>query len=87
MSQNPTDATGSAALALRLVQKSALQAKKQDAEYFFCVDDSVSKRRLLASQLRNMGFPLEWCIKALHETKDDVMASANWLALHAPSAK
>jgi len=32
-----------------------------------------------------MGFSIEWCLKALLETKDNVESAANWLALHAPS--
>ena len=84
ISKNPLDATGGAALALKLLQKSALQAKKSDSEYYFCVDESISRRRFLASQLQNIGYPIEWCIKALSENRDEVMSSANWLALHAP---
>jgi len=45
------DANASAIIALQLVKKSSLQLPISQSEYYFCVDNSVSKRRFLANQV------------------------------------
>ena len=51
----------------------------------FCVDESTQSRRLKASILADEGlYQIEWCIKALEETKADINTAQNWLQDRAP---
>lgn len=51
----------------------------------FCVDQASQQRRLLGEMLRGGDkYELEWCVKALEETHNDLGAATEWLSSRAP---
>ena len=51
----------------------------------FCVDEGTQTRRRNAAALAEVGeYEVEWCIKALEESKGDMGAAQSWLNDHAP---
>ena len=51
----------------------------------FCVDEASQQRRLLAEMLAGGDeYELEWCVKSLEETHNDLAAATEWLASRAP---
>ena len=51
----------------------------------FCVDEGTQIRRRNANALAQVGeYELEWCIKALEESKGDMTGAQSWLSDHAP---
>ena len=60
-------------------------AKGDTSSLSFCVDEGTQIRRRNAHALAQVGeYELEWCIKALEESKGDVNAAQSWLSDHAP---
>jgi hypothetical protein len=51
----------------------------------FCVDEASQQRRLLGEMLAGGDeYELEWCVKALEETHNDLGAATEWLSSSAP---
>ena len=51
----------------------------------FCVDETNQRRRLIAEMLQSEGqYELEWCVKALEESQNDLGKARDWLADRAP---
>lgn len=51
----------------------------------FCVDEASQQRRLLAEMLAGGNeYELEWCVKALEETHNDLATASGWLGARAP---
>jgi Ubiquitin fusion degradation protein UFD1 len=51
----------------------------------FCVDEASQQRRLLGKMLASGDeHELEWCVKALEETHNDLGAATEWLSSRAP---
>lgn len=51
----------------------------------FCVDEANQSRRVVGEMLSGEGlFEIEWCIKALEESRGDASAARDWLINQAP---
>ncbi len=60
-------------------------ARADNSSLSFCVDEGTQLRRQNANALAQVGeYELEWCMKALEESKADMTAAQSWLGNHAP---
>jgi hypothetical protein len=81
-----TEPNEAAVQAMRLLQQSTIGAKPSTPTYYICVADAknAERRHTADSSLVPFGFPVEFCIHALKESKDNVQDSMSWLEKNAP---
>ena len=65
----PAEPNAAAVLALQWIGKSVLGgAPRTTAQYALCVDPVTDRARQRADRLHLLGYPIEWCVKAVDET-------------------
>ena len=85
--EGPLIPNDSAVIAIHQFKSSAI-GRPKDPVYHFCVaDKSISDRILKANQMVDITkdqYRVEYCVKALIESREDVTVSLSWLSRNAP---
>ncbi|RMD41433.1 hypothetical protein DV735_g3688, partial [Chaetothyriales sp. CBS 134920] len=66
-----------------------LKAGSGHSALYFCIDENTQTRRVIADAMAAASgssgeYEIEWCIKALEESRNDVAQAHDWLRAHAP---
>ncbi|KAI9323475.1 ubiquitin fusion degradation protein UFD1-domain-containing protein [Dichotomocladium elegans] len=87
--QTPQDANTAATTLIPLIQslQRQLTLPDPDPELYLCVDESTTRRRLLAEMLEEgttRKYSIAWCSKALDSENEDLERAQHWLDANAP---
>ncbi|KAG1469755.1 hypothetical protein G6F56_003074 [Rhizopus delemar] len=84
--KKPKDATTAASLLIPLIKNLPQELNKAnpDPQLYFCVDESISRKRLLAEVLQGEKYELGWCVKAIENEQEDLDRAKAWLDRNAP---
>ncbi|EPB87006.1 hypothetical protein HMPREF1544_06224 [Mucor circinelloides 1006PhL] len=86
---DPKDATTAASLLIPLIKNlpRELASYNPNPELYFCVDESVTRKKFLAELLVNQSdgkYDLGWCVVAIENSQEDLDAAQLWLDRNAP---
>lgn len=66
--------------AMKAVKPQIQDILNEQTQFHICVDTSVQKRSFLAGMIASEGaYGLEWCRKAVEESKGDLPKARTWL--------
>lgn len=70
--------------AMKVIKPEVLGMLDENSKFYICVDETVQRRAFLAGMIAAEGiYDLEWCKKAVEESKGDLSKARTWLEQNA----